>query len=492
GQSRCNQGAHTQADRLLASFNQALIETHAITLYTKTTKCHIKQIEKFWTESRVSECSYQELPPLGSENLHNQENKYSYNLLAATKLATYYLISPQTLKEIFVFIKGSLTKEYSLDNTKSKKLLLKAKEFIKATNINIFPNERQYIQVAAILLLAAYTSLRPRVLLYITYYNLYLYVEKHHKTGKHNSKTYTFHLNKNPVFCIITHMISITFNDETYNMLELVSSKQVFMLKAKKSPSQTVPWKQEMLNIPIFHRAIKTPQDVETSKNIALLYNQYHSWLVLLRVAISFIYTLTIYYLRRALDNAINNNPNSNVAEEYNLNTPILTIQQQLNGEQYDDNNNNNNKENAPTQTASIWIAKRHYIVECIKGYVFYIKFSINLIALYKQRDCCLVKTRCSLEPIPVKTALDLLQLSQIESKIKRDSSLSNNLTLEEREYRYKWKYTLQKHINRCRLKYYGPDDPIPCPDNHAYTRLILNGKMELKAHFAHKHGCFL
>jgi hypothetical protein len=101
-------------------------------------------------------------------------------------------------------------------------------------------------------------------------------------------------------------MISIAFDDEAYNVPELVSPRQVFALKAKKGPSQTVPWKQEKLDIPVFRRAIKTPRGVETSKDVALPYNQYHGWLVLLGVALGFIYTLTTYCLRRALGNAIN------------------------------------------------------------------------------------------------------------------------------------------------------------------------------------------
>ncbi|EED22492.1 hypothetical protein TSTA_059900 [Talaromyces stipitatus ATCC 10500] len=101
-------------------------------------------------------------------------------------------------------------------------------------------------------------------------------------------------------------MISIAFDDQAYNVPELVSPRQLFVLRAKKGPSQTVPWKQEMLNIPVFLRAIKTKEGVKTSKDAPLPYRQYHGWLVLLGVALGLIYTLTTYCLRRALGNAIN------------------------------------------------------------------------------------------------------------------------------------------------------------------------------------------
>jgi hypothetical protein len=36
---------------LQQKYDQALTETHATTLYAETTECHIKRMEKLWTES---------------------------------------------------------------------------------------------------------------------------------------------------------------------------------------------------------------------------------------------------------------------------------------------------------------------------------------------------------------------------------------------------------------------------------------------------------
>ncbi|QGA17395.1 hypothetical protein EYB26_005066 [Talaromyces marneffei] len=264
---------------LQQKFDQALTETRATTLYAETTKCHIERMEKFWTEY----CAIFALEPrktLRECQTARIENFLHWVVTTCTikkisTVTTYWRqlsqlhitwwqcrVSPQTLKEIFVFIEGRLTKEYGLDNTKSEKPLLEAEEFIK---------------VAAILLLAAYTGSRPRALLNIIYRDLRLYVEKHRKTGQKRKrpKTYIFYLDKNLVFYIITHMISIAFDDEAYNAPEDFSPRHLFTLKAKKKPSQT---------------------------------------LVLLGVALGFIYTLTTYCLRRILGNAINDDPNSNAA----------------------------------------------------------------------------------------------------------------------------------------------------------------------------------
>jgi integrase len=54
-----------------------------------------------------------------------------------------------------------------------------------ASDINIFPNERQRLQLAAILLLAAFTGSRPHAVLSLTYRDLDLYVDRDGQTGVH-------------------------------------------------------------------------------------------------------------------------------------------------------------------------------------------------------------------------------------------------------------------------------------------------------------------
>ncbi|BDD61500.1 hypothetical protein MAP00_006542 [Monascus purpureus] len=193
------------------------------------------------------------------------------------------------------------------------------------------------------------------------------------------------------------------------------------------------------------------------------------------------------------------------------LNGPVLTIQRQSNGEESDDDDDGDDKEGTAAEIVPIRIAERRYIAECAvrdpsvlrdqKGYAFHVECSVTLIALCKRRDRRQVTTRCSPEPASVKTALDSPRLSEREPIVKRDNPLkcqdwqclfclaSYDLPLEERKRKYKRKYTLQKHVERCRLEYYGPDDPIPCPDGHACAGLILNGKNKLKAHFIHNGG---
>lgn len=120
-------------------------------------------------------------------------------------------------------------------------------------------------------------------------------------------KTYTFNLDDNPLFCIITHIVSLAFDDKVFGVPDLVSPDQLFRLRAKRDKGcQPIPWRREMLDIPIFRRAIATKHGVQTSPDKVLTYNAYHSWVKRLGEALGYLQTLTTYCLRRALGNAIN------------------------------------------------------------------------------------------------------------------------------------------------------------------------------------------
>lgn len=82
-----------------------------------------------------------------------------------------------------------MTEEYKLDNVDVEKPLLEADDFVEliryhwASDINVFPNERQRLQLAALLLLAAFTGSRPQALLCLTYRDLDLYIDKNSETN---------------------------------------------------------------------------------------------------------------------------------------------------------------------------------------------------------------------------------------------------------------------------------------------------------------------
>jgi hypothetical protein len=114
-------------------------------------------------------------------------------------------------------------------------------------------------------------------------------------------------LDDNPLFCIITHIISLAFDDETFGVPDLVSPDQLFRLKVKRGNGcQPIPWKSEKLDIPIFRRVITNKQGIQTSPDKVLTDKSYHSSVKRLGEALGYLQPLTTYCLRRALGNAIN------------------------------------------------------------------------------------------------------------------------------------------------------------------------------------------
>ena len=86
------------------------------------------------------------------------------------------------------YINGPLALEHSLDDNETEKPLLDVEGFWEilqchwVTDTNTFPNKRQRVQLATILLLAAYTTSRPAALLGVTYGDVKLFVQRDGKT----------------------------------------------------------------------------------------------------------------------------------------------------------------------------------------------------------------------------------------------------------------------------------------------------------------------
>ena len=120
-------------------------------------------------------------------------------------------------------------------------------------------------------------------------------------------KTYTFNLDDNSFFCIIIHIISLTFDDETFEVSDLISSKQLFWFRVSQNKSyQFISWKNEMLDILIFHWVIVIKQDVWMSSDKSLIYIQYYSWIQWLNEVLDYLQILITYCLWQILNNVIN------------------------------------------------------------------------------------------------------------------------------------------------------------------------------------------
>ena len=88
---------------------------------------------------------------------------------------------PTSLTQV-QFINGPLAKEHELDEAETDKPVLEAENLLELlrchwiTDTNVFPHERQRVQLATILLIAAFTGSRPGALLSIKYRDLDIFV----------------------------------------------------------------------------------------------------------------------------------------------------------------------------------------------------------------------------------------------------------------------------------------------------------------------------
>ncbi|KAJ9607050.1 hypothetical protein H2200_008122 [Cladophialophora chaetospira] len=346
-------------------YDEALSQTRPTTLYAEKTIYHVERIQRLFEEY----CDVLDLDPrttLQECATARMENflhwlLQTYTIQKTSTLTTYWRqlsqlyimwtrsrMEPAVMRQIFVagedrvraiFIEGALTEEFGLNNVEIEKPLLEADDFVEliryhwASDINVFPNERQRLQLAALLLLAAFTGSRPEALLSLTYRDLDLYVERgtdastdalrlgvkltktKSRQKRKRPKTYTFNLDDNPMFCVITHIVSIAFDDEAFGAPGLTDPAILFQLRARHDKGcQPISWKEDMLDVPIFRRACATKDGIQTSPDKSLPYNIFQGSIKRLGEALGYVQTLTSYCLRRALGNAINDDPNSNAA----------------------------------------------------------------------------------------------------------------------------------------------------------------------------------
>ena len=105
------------------------------------------------------------------------------------------------------------------------------------------------------------------------------------------------------MLCSIFHVLTLIFADDAFDALCIRSPSDVFRLGVKPGlRSQAIPWKPHLLHRPLF----VAPEKVINSPERTLPYAQYYRWLTRLGAETGFVQVLTMYYLRRATGNAVN------------------------------------------------------------------------------------------------------------------------------------------------------------------------------------------
>ena len=111
------------------------------------------------------------------------------------------------------------------------------------------------------------------------------------------------------MFCVISHIVSLVCNDKAFRFLDIIP-RIVLTLEVRSSLNcQSIQWRDEMLDVSIFHLIDSLDQGTNRKPKRPLLYDLYHEWVKRLGEEIDFVQVLTTYCLRRATSNAINDEP---------------------------------------------------------------------------------------------------------------------------------------------------------------------------------------
>ena len=120
------------------------------------------------------------------------------------------------------------------------------------------------------------------------------------------SKSYTFNVDDNPAFCLVSHFIALASYDKAFAVQRLTSPSLLFGLKLTNNRCTPIPWAGEKLSTPVFRPIVKSGDESYISASKCLPYNSYHKWVKRLGEDLGFPEVLTTYCLRRATGNAIN------------------------------------------------------------------------------------------------------------------------------------------------------------------------------------------
>ena len=207
-------------------------------------------------------------------------------------------------------------------------------------NTNIFSHEWQRVQLAMILLIVAFTESRLEAFLEIIYWDLNLFIQRNKiiekvmlmlqlklirikSCKKHKrswvkvwklsssiwlvcSKIYMFFIDTNSVFCAISHIISLVCDDDAFLAFDTILEKVLTLNVRKKLNCQFISWKEDMLDVSMFHELKQIIQEFWISFDKTLIYDKYHDWVKRLEEETDFVQIMTIYCLRRATENVIN------------------------------------------------------------------------------------------------------------------------------------------------------------------------------------------
>ncbi|PGH23708.1 hypothetical protein AJ80_02314 [Polytolypa hystricis UAMH7299] len=327
--------------------------------YADATTKAIDRVQRFWDRytAFMGVDSYSYLTACACENLRRYAD-WRLSAFSITKQSTiwvewkflrllYKRVSGKKMDEVVgeqvtEYILGPLTDEYGLDLSVKCKPTLSVEDLLSVLHYHwcldslVVPHERYTVQLPLLMLMTAYTSSRPGALIEsgcargsndaLRYRDVVLRVipnpdEPHRhvlvmevtlmfmkgKRNKSRPTTYIFHeQHDNLALCPISHFLALALADQAFEAQGINSSEDVFRIAVPSyRNSLQLRWKSEMLDVPVFRRAVHTAQGMRISCNGALPYDAFNQYLQRLGRNAGLEEPLTPYCIRRGTANAV-------------------------------------------------------------------------------------------------------------------------------------------------------------------------------------------
>ena len=197
------------------------------------------------------------------------------------------------------------------------------------------------------------------------------------------------------------------------------------------------------------------------------------------------------------------------IQEEYDKRAPVEAVQMQINPSSVVQCEPNGETE------AEIRIPERRRLAEAAlsdpgrfvgrESLVRHVKCAANMIVLCRRREKprerrvaisehsrALIARTPTVETQPPPSSKRLERQPVVCQEHQCLFCLLSDLPQEDREKSYAGKFSLRRHVDRCRLNHYGEQESILCPDEFSCGGQVFRGKSHFKNHAARVHSFIL
>ncbi|KAH7025326.1 hypothetical protein B0J12DRAFT_705182 [Macrophomina phaseolina] len=262
-------------DGIDAEFNETTLTQR---VYSKSSEVLLASIEKLWCEKWNAQANLQTIT---IRTLHN----FFFWVLKRRK---------KTLRSMKDILKA-LARRFNLKSEKREKTAMYVEDMFEVLKAQwtspemTFDHERHRLELSLFMLLAGTTGNRPGALLALRYrdvqatlirdpaggsepYVLLEFIYTHTKgyLGQKDSNTFVIpEIRHDPCLILSPHayFLALAFSDQAFAASGLTGPEALYKLRVPDQMNQLrLPWKEEMLEVPIFRKSCRTVRGIEISQ----------------------------------------------------------------------------------------------------------------------------------------------------------------------------------------------------------------------------------